>query len=134
MPKPTLKLTAREQRLLDRQLRAAAKVPLKTQLAFMEAWRGQKHLCMEDLAKSLGITEDAAWGIFSKPPSYRQRVALEVKGIPKTTKQAFLDAVKGGKTVGEAQALAGISSDASLCLLRRAMKRNTYITMDWVAK
>ncbi|MDR3684758.1 MAG: hypothetical protein P4L11_13605 [Geothrix sp.] len=127
-------LSIKDQKREARQKAASAKVPLATRVAFMDAWLASKDFSMKDLAKAQGISEDAAWGILSHPPSYKQRRRLEADALPLATRQAFLDAMKAGRTMGEACTATGISTDAGISLLARAFKRRTHYDLDWVAK
>ncbi len=127
-------ISIKEQRRRDREKQAAAKVPLATRVAFVDAWLASKDFSMKDLAKSVGIPEDAAWGILKSPPSWKQRRSLEADALPLATRQAFLDAMNGDRTLGEACAATGISTDAGISLLARAFKRTTTYSIDWRAK
>ena len=113
-----------------RYAKAAAKVDLKTKLAFMKSFSETKKL--EDAAMVVGITHDAAWGILYRPPTPRQRCSHAAKALPKETRQAFLDLLKEGKTFDAASAQLAIDEDAAYGVLTAAVK--TIKVMDWVAK
>lgn len=134
MTKRRKPLTLREQA----EKAAALKVPFEVRVKFWEAYLSKSpngdYILIQEAAKVAGISLKAAWGIVANPPTPAQRARHEAKALPKETRQAFLDAMKDGKTLGEAQALTGLSTLVALHLFRGAFKRHTVYTMDWNAK
>lgn len=134
MAKRKRPMTLREQA----ERAAALKVPFEARVKFYEAYCSKSpdghYFLIQEAAKAAGISLKAAWGIVANPPTSAQKARHEAKALPKETRQAFLDAMKDGKTLGEAQTLTGISFNVALFLFRRALKRHTVYTMDWNAK
>ena len=134
MAKRKRPMTLREQA----ESAAALKVPFEIRVKFYDAYLTKSTdghcILIHEAAKAAGISIKAAWGIVANPPTPAQKARHEVKALPRETRQAFLDAMKDGKTIGEAQALTGLSFNVALVLFRRAFKRHSFYTMDWNAK
>lgn len=97
----------------EKAKRAAAKVPRKTQVAFLESLR-QGGKTWKDCLKGAGISELAGLGILENRPrmlSPRERAIKAAKGLPKETRQAVLDLIFEGVKFGEVASKLGITLD-----------------------
>ena len=113
-----------------RYAHAAAKVDLRTKLAFVQSYYEVQDVIAA--AKAVGISESAGWGILYRPPSYRQQCSQAARDLPKETRQQFLDLMREGKSFRVAIEELSITQDAALGILNAAMK--TVKVIDWTAK
>lgn len=113
-----------------RYAKAAAKVDFKTKLAFIKLY--MEHGDRDAAARAVGISENAAWGILFRPPTYRQQCNQAARDLPRETRQAFLDHMKAGKTFGEARRVLEITQEAAFGILNAALR--TVQVLDWTVK
>lgn len=110
------------------------KVDLKTQRTFIELWLMQDTPFAE-AAKATGVTLAQAKVICRNPPrpeSYKERIRREMLATPKATRQAFLDRMREGETLGTAAQAVGITDDVALATLRASLQKIT--VLGWTVK
>jgi hypothetical protein len=58
------------------------------------------------------------------------RWRADAEALPRESRQAFLNAVWSGKTIGEAQQLAGITFEEALGTIDMNISRSAYVTLN----
>ncbi len=65
---------------------------------------------------------------------YLLRRERDYEATPIETRQAYLDALKEGKNIGDAREIAGITLDVAMEITNRAIDTIEYHSIDFVAK